>query len=86
MTRPGRPDLDLDPDDASRLPDLTEDITRRLLSGEPFDAEAFIALHPDCAQPIRDLLPAMHSLIEFGKSLAPPTSPTATTPKDPRDP
>ena len=70
MTRPGAvPSARAEPDRPSNLSELTEDITRRLQSGEPFDAEAYLALHPEWADSIRDLLPTLHDLIEYGKSL-----------------
>jgi hypothetical protein len=58
------------PDGNPRLAELTEEITRRLQAGETFDAEAYVAQHPDCAGPIRDLLPTMHDLVELGRAVA----------------
>lgn len=55
------------PEGDSRLAELTEEITRRLLAGEVFDAEAYVAQHPDCAEPIRELLPTMHHLVELAR-------------------
>jgi hypothetical protein len=58
------------PEGNPRLAELTEEITRRLLAGEAFDADAYVAQHPDCAGPIRDLLPTMHHLVELGRIVA----------------
>ncbi len=71
MTQPGAfPPTRTDSDGPSRLSELTEDITRRLQSGEPFDADAYLALHPDWADSLRELLPTLHDLVEFGKPLS----------------
>ncbi|WP_165233732.1 hypothetical protein [Aquisphaera insulae] len=58
------------PPHADQLADLTEEISGRLLSGEPFDAESYIARHPSCAGPIVDLLPTIHHLADLGRTLA----------------
>ena len=52
------------------LSDLAEEITRRLLSGEPIDLDAYASLHPDSAESIRALLPTMHDLVDLGQSVA----------------
>ncbi|SIO58866.1 hypothetical protein SAMN05444166_5840 [Singulisphaera sp. GP187] len=66
----GGPSVPPTPYGDSRLAELTEEITRRLLAGEAFDAEAYVAQHPDCAGPIRDLLPTMHHLVELARIVA----------------
>lgn len=66
----GSPSGPTNPEGDSRLAELTEEITRRLLAGEAFDAEAYVAQHPDCAEPIRDLLPTMHHLVELARIVA----------------
>ncbi len=58
------------PETNPKLAELTEEITRRLLAGEPFDEDAYVAQHPDCAEPIRDLLPTMLHLVELGRTVA----------------
>lgn len=60
------PGSDVDP----ALSELTEEITRRLLSGEPVDLEAYAGRHPGFAGSIRELLPTMHGLVELGRSVA----------------
>jgi hypothetical protein len=57
---------DVDP----ALSELTEEITRRLLSGEAVDLEAYAGRHPGFAGSIRDLLPTMHELAALGRSFA----------------
>lgn len=54
-----------EPDPA--LAELAEEITRRLQSGEAVEADAFATLHPELADPIRELLPTMHDLMELGR-------------------
>ncbi|MHC5537047.1 hypothetical protein ACYOEI_02275, partial [Singulisphaera rosea] len=44
-----------------------EEITRRLQSGESVEADAFATLDPELADPIRELLPTLHDLIELGR-------------------
>ena len=66
-----------------RLAELTDEITRRLQAGEVIDAEAYAALHPDCAGTIRELLPTMHQLIELGRTVA-HESQSESQPESPR--
>ncbi len=51
------------------LAELTEEITRKLQSGEIVDIEAYADSHPQCAGSIRELLPTMHKLVELGKAV-----------------
>ncbi|QEH34821.1 hypothetical protein OJF2_33660 [Aquisphaera giovannonii] len=60
----------LHPQGEARLAELTEEITGRLLAGESFDAESYLARHPSCAGPILDLLPTIHDLADLGRTLA----------------
>ena len=56
------------PDPNPKLADLTEDITRRLQSGESVDIEAYAISHPECAVSIRALFSTMNDLIDLGKA------------------
>lgn len=47
------------------LADLFEEVTRRLEAGEPLDVEAFAAEYPDCAEQLRELLPALEFLVDL---------------------
>jgi serine/threonine-protein kinase len=49
---------------------LIEELTQRLQSGEPIDLEAFLAQHPDEADTLRRLLPALEVLADLGRSAA----------------
>jgi hypothetical protein len=51
------------------LADLADEIVGRLQSGEPIDVDAYTDRHPECAGPIRALLPIMTHLIDLGRSL-----------------
>jgi serine/threonine protein kinase/tetratricopeptide (TPR) repeat protein len=67
----GRPDFkasggELDPS----LEQLLDDLIERLQAGEEVDLEALIREHPDYAEPIRRMMPAMEALVDFGETSA----------------
>jgi len=47
------------------LADLFEEVTRRLEAGEPLDVEAYAAEHLECAEQLRELLPALEFLVDL---------------------
>jgi hypothetical protein len=51
------------------LAELTEEITRRLQSGESVEADSYANQHPECVGPISELLPTLHDLVDLGKSV-----------------
>jgi serine/threonine protein kinase/Flp pilus assembly protein TadD len=51
------------------LADLVEDITNRLQAGEPVDLEAAIAAHPEHAEQLRQLVPALRVLRDLSDSV-----------------
>jgi serine/threonine protein kinase len=59
------------------LDQLLEELTERIQSGQPVDIEACVAAHPEYADSLRRLLPAMEALVAFGGSGAPGTEATA---------
>ncbi len=54
----------------SELAALTEEITRRLESGDPVSADDCFGDNPACAEPIRRLLPAMRQMVSLGAQIA----------------
>jgi eukaryotic-like serine/threonine-protein kinase len=50
------------------LVELVEEITNRLHAGEPVDLEACVAAHPEHADDLRQLLPALHVLAALSGS------------------
>src|SRR5262249_31317551 len=46
------------------------EVTNKLQAGEPVDVEAYIAAHPELAEQLRRLLPALGVLAELGRSAA----------------
>src|SRR5438874_867393 len=54
--------------DTSALTDLVEDIVNRLQDGDTVNVEAYIREHPEHAEGLRRLLPAMEVLAELGRS------------------
>jgi hypothetical protein len=56
-----------DPD--TTLAELTEEITRRLQSGESVEAAAYAKQHPEWVGPISELLPTLHELVDLGRSV-----------------
>ena len=57
---------DLDP----RLADLMEAVTGQLEAGETIDLDQLVREHPDCADQIRRLIPALQNLAVIGKSMS----------------
>ncbi len=53
---------------AERVAELLEMLVNRLQAGEPVDVEAFLAEHPEQAEQLRPLLPAVHVLAEVSRS------------------
>jgi len=49
------------------LADLLEEVTRRLQSGEPVDWEAFAGAHPEFADELQALLPAVEFLVDWSQ-------------------
>jgi hypothetical protein len=52
------------------LAGLTEQVTRRLQSGEAVDADDYADQYPAWAGPLRGLLPTLHGLAALGRSVA----------------
>jgi serine/threonine protein kinase/uncharacterized protein HemY len=48
--------------------ELIEDLANRVQAGEAIDVEAVIAAHPEHAEPLRRLLPAIEVLADLGRS------------------
>jgi hypothetical protein len=48
--------------------ELLEELAGRLQAGEPVDPEAFARAHPECAERLRQLLPAVEALAVLGRS------------------
>jgi serine/threonine-protein kinase len=68
----GRRDLkpshgELDPS----LEQLLDDLIERLQAGEEVDLEAVIQQHPEHAEPIRRMVPALEALVDYGETSAP---------------
>lgn len=70
MTDQSGESLSPHPEPDHKLAELTEEITRRLLAGEAFDAEAYVSQLHECAGPIRELLPTMHQMTEVSRNVA----------------
>jgi hypothetical protein len=51
------------------LAELTEEITRRLQSGESVEAATYANQHPEWVGPLSELLPTLHELVDLGKSV-----------------
>jgi hypothetical protein len=64
------PDEDVSPfsDDVLALAELTEEISRRLESGEPVDGSD-LGDNPESAGPIRQLLPALRTMVSLGEQV-----------------
>ena len=58
-----------------RLAALIDELTDRLQAGEPVDFEAIISQHPEHAEPLRQLLPALEMMGELKRSAARETFP-----------
>ncbi len=65
------------------LDDLLEEIAGNLQSGRRADVEAYIAEHPEHAEDLRRLLPAMRVLAELGGSPGETSGPTGALEEDP---
>jgi hypothetical protein len=68
---------DLKPSDGERDPFLEQvldGLIERLQAGEEVDLEAVIREHPDHAEPIRRMVPAIEVLVDFGETSAPGNS------------
>ena len=52
------------------LAEVTEEIARRLQSGESLEVDAIADQYPHSAGPIRELLPTLNDLVELGRSVA----------------
>jgi hypothetical protein len=65
------PDDELNPatEDVFALAELTEVISRRLESGEPVTS-GDLGADPDTAGPIRQLLPALRTMVSLGEQFA----------------
>src|SRR6516225_2918126 len=59
------------------LADLVEELTKKLQAGEPVDLDAVAVRHPDRAEQLRQLLPAIRMLAEFGSLAGQGGSPPA---------
>ena len=53
------------------LEQLVDDLIERLQAGDEVDLEAVIREHPDHAEPIRRMVPALEALVDFGETSAP---------------
>ena len=51
------------------LAELVEELTDRLQAGEPVDLEAFAREHPEQAEQLRRLLPALEMMADLGRSV-----------------
>jgi serine/threonine protein kinase len=67
MTEPAVSNLSADP----RFADLIEELTEKLQSGQPVDFEACLREHPEYADQIRQLLPALRMLADVSRSGGP---------------
>ncbi len=52
------------------LGELIEEVSRKLEAGESVDLDAFIAAHPERADHLRQILPALAVLADLGRSAA----------------
>src|SRR5262245_53680789 len=57
-------------DTDSALEQLIEQCARRLEAGEPLDVEDYARRHPEHAERLRRVLPAMQALAELGRSVS----------------
>ncbi len=49
---------------------LIEELTAKLQAGEPVDVELYVQEHPEHAERLRELVPALHMLADLGRSAA----------------
>jgi tetratricopeptide (TPR) repeat protein len=67
----GRPDFKASGGELDQsLEQLLDDLIERLQAGEEVDLEALIREHPDDAEAIRRMMPALEALVEFGETSA----------------
>jgi serine/threonine protein kinase/Tfp pilus assembly protein PilF len=59
-----RPSASVDPG----LADLVEELTAKLQEGEPVDVDAYLAEHPEHAEQLRQLVPALRVLADVSRS------------------
>jgi serine/threonine protein kinase/Flp pilus assembly protein TadD len=52
------------------LAEIVEEVTNKLRVGEPVDIEAYVGAHPELAERLRRLLPALAVLADLGRSAA----------------
>ena len=62
------------------LAELVDRLTARLQDGEPIDFDAVAAQHPEYADRLRQLLPALEVLADLGRSAANEAAPSGTEP------
>jgi tetratricopeptide (TPR) repeat protein/serine/threonine protein kinase len=62
--------------------ELLEELANRLQAGEPVDVEAVVREHPERAEQLRRLLPAVQLLAELGRSAAQEGTPSVETAAD----
>src|SRR5260370_40768711 len=63
---------------------LVEELTARIQAGQPIDVQGYVEAHPEHAERLRQLLPALHRLADLGRSAsgAPSALPLAAPPDD----
>jgi serine/threonine protein kinase len=59
------------PEEDLLLHDVIEEVSRKLQAGEPVDMDAYVRAHPECADQLRKVLPAVAVLADLGRSAAP---------------
>jgi serine/threonine protein kinase/Flp pilus assembly protein TadD len=59
---------------------IIEELTTRLQAGERVDVEQYIQAHPEYAERLRNLVPALGVLAELGQAPFPEAAPEATSP------
>ena len=62
---------------ATALPCWWNNLTEKLQAGEPIDVDALLRAHPEDAEPLRRLLPALFLLAEVSRSGTAPKAPGA---------
>jgi serine/threonine protein kinase len=67
------------------LDDLVAELTDRLQAGEPVDVEAYLAAHPEHAERLRQVLPALEMMAALGDPSHAPLSATLSGPSRPLD-
>ena len=78
MTSPAQaPDPDSTSEEA--LGAVIEELTRKIQAGQPIDFQALIRDHPDQAEQLQQLLPALHMLAGLSHSEARGMAPSTTS-------